>query len=104
MDAEFHVIDVQKEQLLAFGGEAPESFPGHSRLSLATLHRWRLHGIRGVRLPTCVVGHKRFTSREAIQWFLARLNAAETPKATVTPQQRKKQAEAAREALRKSGV
>lgn len=43
------------------------------RVSLSTLHRWRLHGVRGVRLRSWKVGGRRFTSPAAIQEFIREL-------------------------------
>lgn len=45
-------------------------------LHVSTLHRWRLRGIKGVRLETCRIGGKRVTSREAVQRFNERVTAA----------------------------
>ena len=36
--------------------------------------RWRRCGVRGVRLPTTLIGGRRFTSTQAVAWFLARIN------------------------------
>lgn len=60
-------IDIQSERMVPFT-EAPSHIPG--RPHLATVHRWRLRGARGVRLESVLVGGKRFTSQEAIQRFI----------------------------------
>jgi hypothetical protein len=52
--------------------DAPGHFTTHP--SMTTLRRWALHGVRGVRLHTWLVGGRRHTSDEAIEEFLARLN------------------------------
>ena len=49
--------------------EAARSLP--SRPHPSTLHRWRLRGIRGVKLDTILIGGRRYTSREALQRFFA---------------------------------
>ncbi|MEX2174604.1 MAG: DUF1580 domain-containing protein [Pirellulaceae bacterium] len=60
---------------------------GESRLTLsqaaryigvhaATAHRWRLRGTRGCRLETILVGGIRYTSREALERFVAATTAA----------------------------
>lgn len=97
-------IDTALETLVSFG-DSRTAFPGDRRLSLATLHRWRLHGVRGVRLETILVGGLRYTSREAIERFIAAQNEADAPSAPViTPAQRRRQSEAARAALEEIGV
>lgn len=93
-------IDVQTETVISFS-DARSAFPGiDRRLSLATLHRWRLNGIRGTKLETVLIGGLRYTSLEAIARFVARLNSEDTPVAQViTASQRRQQAEAARAEL-----
>lgn len=66
-------IDIQSDRILTFQ-EAARSLPGTPHLS--TLHRWRLKGIRGVRLKSCLIGGKRYTSREALQQFVDATSAA----------------------------
>ncbi|MBX3437201.1 MAG: DUF1580 domain-containing protein [Planctomycetaceae bacterium] len=44
--------------------------------NISTLHRWRLHGVRGHKLETVLVGGRRFTSDEALERFIARTTAA----------------------------
>lgn len=99
------MIDTEVETVISFN-DARSAFPGiDRRLSLATLHRWRLNGVRGVKLETVLIGGLRYTSREAISRFIAAQNADDTPPAPViTPSQRKRQSEAARAELKKMGV
>jgi hypothetical protein len=98
-------IDVQSETLVSFS-DARSAFPGNvRRLSLATLHRWRLNGVRGVKLATVLIGGLRYTSLEAIVRFIAAQNAADVPAApTITATQRRRQSEAARLALQEMGL
>lgn len=98
-------IDVQAETLVHFP-DARSAFPGiDRRLSLATLHRWRLNGVRGVKLETVLIGGLRYTSREAIVRFIAAQNADDAPSAPViTATQRRRQSEAARLALQEIGL
>jgi hypothetical protein len=98
-------IDAKAETIISFS-DARSAFPGiDRRLSLATLHRWRLHGIRGIKLETILIGGLRYTSREAITRFVASQNADEAPAAPViTASQRRKQSEAARTELEKMGI
>jgi hypothetical protein len=60
------MIDIHSEQLIPFP-EAPAQLPG--RPAMSTLHRWRQQGVHGIRLETCLIGGKRFTSKEALQRF-----------------------------------
>lgn len=96
-------IDVTNEELITFN-EARDAFPGGRRPALATLHRWRLDGIRGVRLETAQIGGSRFTSREAIVRFLKTQNADQIPVPQFTPSQRQRMSEAARKELAAIGV
>lgn len=97
-------IDVEHEDLIPFN-EARTAFPGGKRLSLATLHRWRLPpGVRGVQLETCVVGGLRYTSRQAIARFIAAQNRDESPAPALTAKQRRVQAESANKLLAEAGI
>ena len=96
-------IDYEVETLIPFH-EARSALPGRKRVALPTLHRWRLHGVRGVRLETVLVGGLRYTSREAIRRFIATQNRDEQSAPTITPTQRHKQSNAARAALAEAGV
>ncbi len=66
-------IDIQNETLVQFT-HAPKHIPG--RPHIATVHRWRLRGARGVKLESILVGGKRFTSTEAIERFIEATTAA----------------------------
>lgn len=97
-------IDLQSESLLSLQ-QSRTAFPGGKRLSLATLHRWRLKGVRGTRLETILIGGQRYTSTEAIGRFIAAQNASDSrPVPTISPDQRRRQAEAAQRALAESGI
>jgi hypothetical protein len=102
-DAVVRGIDTATETLISLS-DARGAFPGGKRLSLATLHRWRLHGVRGTRLETCLIGGLRYTSCEAISRFIGRQNADETLSPSITLGQRQRQAEAAQKALAEAGV
>jgi hypothetical protein len=65
------MINVGSEQLCLLT-KASADVPGSPHTS--TLIRWAMRGLRGVRLETVLVGGRRFTSIEAIERFLARLN------------------------------
>lgn len=64
--------DLTQEELIPFA-TAPAHYPG-TRPHIATVHRHRLRGVRGVKLETLIVGGRRYTSREAIGRFVAALN------------------------------
>jgi hypothetical protein len=51
-------------------------FPGRNGrgISRATAMRWMLNGVGGVRLESTKIGGARYTSREAIERFVAALN------------------------------
>ena len=66
-------IDIHAETLLTLP-QAAKSLPGRPHLS--TLHRWRLPGVHGVRLETCLLGGRRYTSEEALERFAAATTAA----------------------------
>ncbi|MBA3485210.1 MAG: DUF1580 domain-containing protein, partial [Pirellulales bacterium] len=46
------------EQLLTLS-EACNELP--HRVHLSTIQRWRLRGVRGCRLQTCLIGGRRYT-------------------------------------------
>lgn len=97
------MIDVNNESLLSLA-EARSAFPGGKRISAATIQRWRLNGVRGVILETVRIGGLRYTSREAVARFIAKQNADESPVATITQTQRRKQSEAAQHELSRMGI
>lgn len=96
-------IDIESETLIEFQ-HASGAFPGERRPAIATLHRWRQRGVRGVKLETVLIGGIRYTSREAIVRFIAAQNPNDVPAThVITATQRRKLAEAAHRALRKAG-
>jgi hypothetical protein len=82
-------IDISSEALLSLN-DAAKSLPGRPHIS--TLHRWRLRGVRGIRLETALLGGRRFTSVEALERFSAAITAAADgePPPTRTPRQRER--------------
>ena len=96
-------IDTERETLVSFS-DARSSFRDGRRKSLATLHRYRLKGVRGVKLETVLIGGLRYTSLEAIDRMIAAQNAVDAPVAAITATQRRKQSEAARTELERIGV
>ena len=97
------MIDFQGETLLSFS-QAAKVLPGRPHLS--TLHRWRLRGIRGVKLETVLIGGRRFTSCEALERFCAAVTAAANGEHTPirTPRQRERAVRKAEEDLARDGI
>ena len=96
-------IDPTNERLIPFNS-AREAFPGGKRLSLATVHRWRVQGVRGTKLETILIGGSRYTSAEAIQRFIAAQNPAESLEPAITGKQRRAMAETANRLLAEAGI
>ena len=97
------MIDLSSEEILTFS-QAAATLPNRPHAS--TWHRWRLKGVRGVRLETIMVGGRRYTSREALERFSARLTAAADgqPPPTRTGKQRQKAIDAADKVLSDAGI
>jgi len=77
------------------------------RTHVTTCHRWRLRGVRGVRLPTVLVGGRRLTSVGAVlRWIEATQPDGEAAPATrgETSRQRQAAIERAERELREAGV
>ena len=80
-------IDITKEQLITFAGLA-KSLPrrrGDRPVHLATIHRWRSRGLKGIRLEGVRVGGAWHTSREAFRRFTERLTALVTSEEVSPP-------------------
>ncbi len=68
--------------------DAPKHIPG--RPSQASVWRWVLQGVGGIKLESILVGGKRFTSAEAIQRFCDKRTSAadgDTSTARISRQQ-----------------
>ncbi len=66
-------IDINTETLKTLS-KAARTLPGGS-VHVSTIHRWRLKGIRGIRLETILRGGIRYTSDEAIERFFSATTA-----------------------------
>jgi hypothetical protein len=66
-----------------------------SRLNLRTVYRWATAGLKGIVLPTQLVGGQRVTSREALLRFFAAVSAASALRAGTAPAAGSSQAAAA---------
>jgi hypothetical protein len=73
------MLDLENERPLSLS-QAAAALPGRPHLS--TIHRWRLRGVRGVKLETCLVGGKRVTTHEALLRFMQRTTDAAEPRIT----------------------
>jgi hypothetical protein len=91
---------ILEETLLSLP-DACSAFPGR-KVSRATLHRWRLSGVRGVVLETVMIGGRRLTSLEAIKRFLDAQN--EQPVDSLTATDRAVRSAVARASLKARGV
>lgn len=82
-------IDISMETLLSLA-DAAKTLPGRPHIS--TLHRWRLRGIRNIKLETVLIGGRRCTSHEALARFVGRTTAAASGEAlpTRTPAHRER--------------
>lgn len=101
-------IDILAETLVTIPQASALLPPDDSgrRPHIATIYRWMLRGIRGVKLETCLVGGKRFTSHEALQRFSEALTRAAQGKAPVprTSTRRKRHSEAVDRELAAAGL
>lgn len=96
-------MSIESETLIPFQ-QARNEFPGRKRVGNATLHRWRLQGVRGAVLETLVVGGQRFTSREAIRRFVEAQNQPQAADSGITAEQRQARSAAARASLASRGI
>lgn len=62
-------IDILSEELIDLS-KARKLFPGHTP-SPASIWRWALYGINGLKLETIKIGARRFTTKQAIHRFIA---------------------------------
>jgi len=97
------MVDIHSESVLSLA-QAASSLPGRPHLS--TIHRWRLHGIRGIKLETFLIGGRRFTSRESLERFSERITAVANgePASRRTNRQRKAAIGQAERELNAAGI
>lgn len=77
-------VDLQREKVVPLAevpklGIIPRRRKG-ARLNLRTLYRWASVGLRGVILPSQLVGAQRVTSVEALLRFFDAVSAASRPR------------------------
>lgn len=97
------MLDLSHETAIAVN-KAPAHIP--SRPHLSTVWRWVLNGVRGIKLETFVVGCQRYTTKEAIERFIAATTAKANgePTPVRTPRQRQRAVEAAERELERAGI
>jgi len=97
------MVDFEREKPLPFK-LATKKLPG--KPGLATLHRWRLNGIDGVKLETFLLGGRRCTTMEAFTRFCEAVTAArdKKPPQTRTTREKMKQRGQADRILAKAGI
>jgi hypothetical protein len=76
------------------------------RPNLSTLHRWRLRGIAGVRLPVVYRGGRVYVESEALEKFFADVTAVKSGRAPSprTDRQRERAIAAAEKELAAEGI
>ena len=96
-------IDLQKERPRSLT-EAAKGLP--NRPSVRTLFRWSKKGINGIVLETVKLGHRRYTSDEALQRFFERITNATTGPETSsrTSRDRERRIAAAERELDQAGI
>ncbi len=97
-------IDLTTETPITLA-EAARTLPGGA-VHVSTIHRWRMKGVRGVRLETFLRGGVRHTSREAIERFFDATTAAADGASATTCEssQREKSIRAAENELNDAGI
>ena len=74
-------------------------------VNVSTIWRWVLRGVRGHKLESALIGGQRFTSIEALERFIGRINTPTGISSSVrTPKQREKAIAAAEQALINAGA
>lgn len=86
-------LEFTTEETLISLPKARKLFPVDPAPSLPTLHRWRLHGVSGVKLECLRVGALYYTTKSAVERFLtvttAIGNREEPPKVRTVPQRKR---------------
>jgi hypothetical protein len=91
----------QKYYLLT---EAAKLLPSCPHIS--TLHRWRLRGVRGVKLPTVMVGGRRMVTADELGRFIEAVTCAADgqPQPVRTARRREQAIEAAERELARESI
>ena len=91
-------IDISSTKYLSFA-EAAKLLPGRPHVS--TWHRWRTHGVHGVKLATVKIGGRRMVTADDLQRFIEAVTCAADgqPAPVRTSRQREKAIAAAEKQL-----
>lgn len=101
-------IDPDNEEIITLSKAARDVKP--NGVSAATFARWIQHGVRingsdeRVKPATILIGGRRLTSVEAMRDFFAAQQNSGSSAPTITPSQRRKQAETADRLLQEAGI
>ena len=96
------MIDIANENPITLA-KAAQTLPGGA-VHVSTIHRWRMKGVRGIRLETFLRGGVRHTTDAAIARFFAATTAAADGTAPVqTSRQRKRKITAAERGCEQAG-
>ena len=107
------MIDIATEHCVPFTAATRLVPPGRQgrKASVSTLWRWTMHGRKGIRLETIVIGGTRMTSAQALQRFFDRLTKVAEPQDATSPaisaatsRQREREIEAAEQRLAAAGI
>ena len=92
------MIDLAAETTIPLS-DAPKHLPAKNgkRIHLATVYRWIMRGVQGVKLESLKVGGGRVTSVEALQRFAERLSSDGAPISRSTRQRERAGDKAERE-------
>lgn len=70
-------IDPERERVLELTAVPAEmARMGFRRPHVNVVRRWKKRGVRGIALPTVLVGPRLYTSIEALKWWVAAASAA----------------------------
>ena len=75
-------LDLSSETPIPFA-EVPKLLPGRPHIS--TVYRWTFRGVRGHKLGAVLFGGRRFTTREEVARFIARISDQSLPAPNCTP-------------------
>ena len=93
----FDCPEILGESLINLTEATKHLFP--VKCSRATIERWVRRGSRGVRLETVLIANRRYTSKQALQRFLANQQYTEPEKAELASTQSNMPQKAINEAL-----
>jgi len=98
------MIDLSTETPITLA-KAAQTLPGGA-VHVSTIHRWRMKGVRGVKLETILRGGIRCTSAAAIERLFAAITAAADgePTPSRTSRQRQRDIDRAERELSEAGI